>query len=505
VKPTEVYAAEAARRVRDMVARDPHAPRYHFVAPEARTAMPFDPNGALYWRGRYHLFYIFQDPALPEGGHCWGHASSADLLHWTYHPPALVPAPGDPETGIFSGAGFVNRDGVPTLIYHGVRAGTCLATAEDDDLIRWRKHPANPVIPEPRPGGPGWGVYNVFDPHAWVEGNEYRVILGGRVKPHDLYDTAYLFRSTDLVRWEYLRTFYNPNPRLTAEEEDCACPDFFKLGDRHVLVCISHAYGTRYYLGRYQDGTFVPEEHHRMNWPGGPCFAPESLEDARGRRILWIWLLDQRKGEKWMRADLGVMSLPRVLALDGRGRLLIEPPTELAQLRRNPRAHAGRRVSAGAQVTLHGIGGDVLELTLRGRLSADAVCGVKVRVAPDGTEETAIVVDARAGTLAIDTTRGSTSPEVFQYDPLMRGGVPWQDTRVQTAPFTLDPDEPLELRVFLDKSVLEVFANRRQCVTQRIYPAGAASLGTALFCRQGVMEVAAVEAWDLAEVNTCSP
>lgn len=501
----ETYAAEAARRVQAMVAADPHAPRYHFVAPEGQTAMPFDPNGALYWRGRYHLFYIFQDPALPEGGHGWGHASSADLLHWTYHPPALVPAPGDPEVGIFSGGAFVNRDGVPTLIYHGVRAGTCLAMAEDDDLIRWRKHPHNPVIPEPRPGGPGWGVYNVFDPHAWVEGNEYRVILGGRVKPHDLYDTAYLFRSTDLVHWEYLRPFYNPNPRMTAAEEDCACPDFFRLGHRHALICISHAYGTRCYLGRYQDGTFVPEEHHRMNWPGGPCFAPESLEDARGRRLLWVWLLDQRKGGKWLRADLGVMSLPRVLSLDPAGRLLIEPPEELTQLRRNPRGSYNLRVSTGQEVMLDRVAGDVMEMTLRGRLSAQGVAGLKIRMAPDGSEQTSIIVDAREGALSIDTTHSSTSPEVFQYHPLMQAGAPWQDVRVQTAPFVLAPDEPLELRVFLDKSVLEVFANRHRCVTQRIYPADPASLGTAVFCRQGTLEVDTVQAWDLTEVNTCSP
>ena len=59
-------------------AEERHVPRYHFVAPEG-SCSPFDPNGALYWRGRYHLFYIFQDPDLPRRGHCWGHASSARI------------------------------------------------------------------------------------------------------------------------------------------------------------------------------------------------------------------------------------------------------------------------------------------------------------------------------------------------------------------------------------------------------------------------------------------
>jgi beta-fructofuranosidase len=163
-------SAEKASQVAAMVGSDPQAPRYHFVAPEG-TCRPFDPNGAIFWKGKYHLFYIFQNPELPRGGHCWGHASSTDLVHWQFHPTALAPRPGDPDVGIFSGGAFVNKEGVPTIIYHGVAAGTCIATAEDDDLIIWRKSPHNPVIPEPKEGSEGWGVYNVFDPHAWVEGD----------------------------------------------------------------------------------------------------------------------------------------------------------------------------------------------------------------------------------------------------------------------------------------------------------------------------------------------
>jgi len=107
---------EAARLalVSKRVCEDPLAPVYHFIAPEG-DCMPFDPNGAIYWHGRYHLFYIYQDPALPAGGHCWGHASSPDLLHWTFHAPALKPEPGDPDVGIFSGCALVSKEGRPML------------------------------------------------------------------------------------------------------------------------------------------------------------------------------------------------------------------------------------------------------------------------------------------------------------------------------------------------------------------------------------------------------
>ncbi len=63
---------QSTRALRAKFQRDPYRPEYHFVTPEGLCG-PFDPNGALYWKGRYHLMYIFQN----EKGHCWGHVSSS--------------------------------------------------------------------------------------------------------------------------------------------------------------------------------------------------------------------------------------------------------------------------------------------------------------------------------------------------------------------------------------------------------------------------------------------
>ena len=74
-------ADRSARALREGLLGDPYRPGYHFVTPEG-SCMPFDPNGAIFWKGRYHLFYIFQD----KRGHNWGHVSSTDLFHWRHHP-----------------------------------------------------------------------------------------------------------------------------------------------------------------------------------------------------------------------------------------------------------------------------------------------------------------------------------------------------------------------------------------------------------------------------------
>ena len=83
-QPTCGDANSSARALREKLLSDPHRPGYHFVIPEGQ-AMPFDPNGAIFWKGRYHLFYIFQD----KRGHNWGHVSSTDLFHWRHHPTGL--------------------------------------------------------------------------------------------------------------------------------------------------------------------------------------------------------------------------------------------------------------------------------------------------------------------------------------------------------------------------------------------------------------------------------
>lgn len=518
-------SAQRAEAVATRRAQDRHAPLYHFIAPEG-TAVPFDPNGAIWWKGRYHLFYIFQDPNLPQGGHCWGHASSADLVHWTYHPTALAPAPGDPDRGIFSGGAFIDAQGVPTIIYHGVGAGTCLARALDDDLIEWEKFPENPVIPETREGTEGDGVYNVFDPHCWLEGDTYHAILGGRVKPFDLRDTAYLFTSKDLINWRYERPFYSPHPHWTGEEEDCACPDFFYLPSasasasagagagaggegRHCLVCISHPRGARYYLGDWRDGTFIPASHGRMNWPGGGCFAPETLLDGAGRRLFWAWAIESRPWFLDGKKALGVMTMPRVLSLGEDGELRVAPPVELQQLRqisapsaRRPGQKAGHGsgeetgpVSGEIVLTkapqMLDLNGEALEI-LVGSSNAEHL-ELAVRHTPDGAETTLIVVDRVAGEISIDTSRSSLDEEVWRPEPVV-GSQDRVDVPVQCAPMSLPDSEPLRVHVFVDRSMIEVFVNERVCVTGRAYPTRDDATGVAI-CGEGT---AHIEAWRLS-------
>ena len=118
------------------------------------------------------------------------------------------------------------------------------------------------------------------DPSAiWVKDGRYYLLTGNllvqieygrkRGQAEHQGDTLYLFRSDDLVHWEYLHPFYQSEREWTRADEDDMCPDFFPLGDRHMLLFISHNLGCQYYIGRYADDHFYPE-HPRAHELGGP-------------------------------------------------------------------------------------------------------------------------------------------------------------------------------------------------------------------------------------------
>lgn len=131
-------------------------------------------------------------------------------------------------------------------------------------------------------------------------------------------------------------------------DEDISCPDFFELGGKRVLVCISHQKGARYYIGTWNGSKFTPESHCRMNWAGGSCFAPETATDGSGRRIMWAMLRGYETGRPG-----GVMSMPRELTLSEDGRSLqFTPARELEVLRFRPHCLDSFKVSPGRPVVL---------------------------------------------------------------------------------------------------------------------------------------------------------
>ena len=458
----------AVRALREKLLSDPYRPGYHFVTPEGRC-MPFDPNGAIFWKGRYHLFYIFQDAR----GHNWGHVSSTDLFHWRHHPTGLV-------SGMFSGNCFVNKDGQPTMCYHQVGQGNAMAIALDDELNTWRKLDSNPITPKTEPGDPHHGKYRSWDPYGWLEGDTYYAIFGGE---HPAVAKAPSLAGP----WKYVGDLMANTVEGVSINEDVSCADFFELGDKRMLLCISHRLGARYYLGDWKNEAFHPTFHEKMSWADNSFFAPESLLDDRGRRIMWAWIFDgpgfkTRTDYAWS----GTMSLPRVLSLAKDGTLRIAVPEEIERLRYNGKKRENLTIAADSETAMEDIRGNSIELAVEMHGRGAKQFGVKVCCSPKGEEQTVVLYDAAERKLKVDTRNSSLTDG---------------PKTIEAGPFALKDDEPLRLRVFVDKSVVEVFANDRQAVMRRIYPSREDSVGVTLFSAGGPATVTALEAWDIMPSN----
>ncbi len=457
--------------------------RFHVSMPESKIG-PFDPSAAIYWNGRHHLFYIFTvpDSRFRKGfaAH-WGHASSEDLIEWTFHAAVL-----EPDVGGADGLGtcwtgdIFELNGVPTIVYVGDHGQTCLAIPEDEDLLRWRKLAANPVIPaQPVDGARQEGDHAPF---IWRETDVYYCIRGGHVTREG--DTAFLFKSTEGVEWEYLHPLYRSERRWTETYEDLACPSFFELGGRHVLIGLSHLRGCHYYIGRWEDERFHPEQHGRLNWPGGHYGAPRTYLLPDGRRILWAWAgfaIDH------VSYEAGYMAIPRVMTLSREGTLQLAPIAELRRIRGMERIRGASPLPVDEFVVLPNMTSSSYELEVTVSPQSASAIELHVLCSSDGGQFTAIRVDLADRTISIDVRQSSADVPDDPYRAVCtdrtaaRFDVDYTITEdfesfdnsatlVQVAPFPTRPGEELSLRVFVDHDVLEVFANERQALCMQIYP-----------------------------------
>ncbi len=143
--------------------------------------------------------------------------------------------------------------------------------------------------------------------------------------------TVLLYRSADLVEWEFLHPLLvgdaqRREPLWTGTMWEC--PDFFALDGRHVLLISVWSDHNLFYsasmVGRYENHRFVPDTLRKLDFGDNHFYAPQTLRDAQGRRLIWGWIQEDRTPTQQSEAGWsGVMSLPRVLSLDESGRLRI--------------------------------------------------------------------------------------------------------------------------------------------------------------------------------------
>jgi sucrose-6-phosphate hydrolase SacC (GH32 family) len=423
---------------------------FHLMHPGGES-VPGDPNAAFSLDGVYHLHYILAHPWAGRQSFCFVHVTSPDMLHWTWQMTKLQPS--FTGHGMFSGTGFLTKEGMPAAIYHGEGSGrNQIAIAKDRRLSAWEK----PYPLDVRNADGTKTKIGFWDPDCFLIGDTYYAISGG-VNP-------LLMKSKDLKHWTLVGNFMSHDLSDVARGEDVSCANFFKLGDKWMLLCISHSIGCRYYLGDWDAKAeqFVPQKHGRMNWRQEgqslygmwPCridfFAPESLLTADGRRVMWAWLATIGSPDGSLNRKT-IESLPRELSLPADGVLRIKPLGELDSLRFDPVKSTDIEIRQTSSSLLADSGPPTKKIA---RLTGDAV-ELRITVAREQAARKlfgfTLFTDGHGGGLPI----------------LLRPETRALRVGTAEAPFSvadLPPGEDLQLRVFIDKYLVEVFANDRQAM-----------------------------------------
>lgn len=472
----------ATREYRDMLIRDPYRPTFHFAVPDSK-GYPGDPNGAFFADGVYHLMYLYRN--FKTASFHWGHIISRDLLHWTHLPDALTVQDGD--EGAFSGGAFLDDDGTAYLTFwkfgagttNGISGGVVIAYAKAP-YIEWTRMDNIAVEGVEKPWGytkrefDGKEQYvGCADPsNIWKKDGYYYfqtgniIVLdhfgrGENADPHYMGDWTDLFRSRDMKNWEYVGRFYDrltEGEDLPTPDEDDMCPSFLPLFDakengkptgKYLQLFISHTRGTQYYVGHMEGERFVPEKHGRMSWQDKAYFAPEALIDDRNRHIVWGWCRDKvNEGDFENFGWGGVFGFPRLVWLEN-DELRMAPADELDALTYH---HSCPSVSADGNVKI--ANGAIFRLKATFDMTKSKTAGFRIRADADGKNYTDVYYDRQAKKLVMDTTHSGYAGWMLK----------------EQAPLALQDGETLKLDLFLDRSVVEVYANEKQAICRRIYP-----------------------------------
>ncbi|MGQ7358872.1 glycoside hydrolase family 32 protein [Streptococcus suis] len=315
-------------------------PQKHFSAP---IGWINDPNGFVYFRGEYHLFYQFNPYESVWGPMHWGHAKSKDLVNWEHLPVALAPDKDYDKDGCFSGSAIV-KDDTLWLMYTGnivnedgsVRQVQNMAYSTDG--IHFEKIAQNPVATEELL--PEEVIANDFrDPKIFEKDGRYYSVVATKHK--DGVGCIVLLGSDDLLNWQFESIFLKGQAHQGHVWE---CPDYFEVDGQEYLIVSPMRYqkedndfvniNSNIFVTGHVDWdkkVFVADSFKEIDH-GHDFYAAQTTHGPEGERVMIAWmhtwgrpLVTNDLGHKWY----GQMTLPRLLKQGENGLRQVLPASVL--------------------------------------------------------------------------------------------------------------------------------------------------------------------------------
>lgn len=453
----------------DTVNREKYRPAYHHTP---LYGWMNDPNGMFYKDGIWHLYYQYNPYGSKWQNLSWGHSTSTDLVHWNHHPVAIQP---DGLGMVFSGSCAIDRsstagygkDAVVGLYTSADASQTQSLVWSDDNGETFRTYAANPVLTLES---------EARDPNMFWDDDARQWVL---VLAHALEHEMLIFTSPDMKKWTLQSSF---GKGIGAQEGVWECPDLFRLPvegsgeEKWVMLCNLNPGGpfggsaTQYFIGEFDGKTFKADVDADGNIPtkwmdfGKDHYATVSWSDAPGgRRTVIGWMSNwQYAAEVPTMQFRSANTLPREVRLfkvaDGQIYLSSEPSPELTALRGSLSLKV-RKASVGRKsrtYVLPSANDGVCEIVFD--VDARKSGAVEIELSNSDGGKVVMMYDAVAHTLSFDRTKSG----VVDFS---------QDFPAVTVAPTFETDNRISLRIFIDRSSIEVFGNNGNFVmTNLVFP-----------------------------------
>lgn len=453
----------------DTTNREKYRPVYHHTP---LYGWMNDPNGMFYKDGVWHLYYQWNPYGSKWQNMTWGHSSSKDLVTWEHH-PAAIEANG--LGAVFSGSSVVDTENTAGF---GKDAVVSLYTSADVSQVQSLAHSNdNGETFEIYPGNPIITLESeARDPNMFWDATNRRWVLS---LAHALDHEMLFFTSPDLKEWTLQGSF---GKGIGAQDGVWECPDLFRLKvdgtneEKWVLVCNINPGGpfggsaTQYFVGDFDGKTFKADTDADGNIPtkwmdyGKDHYATVSWSDAPdNRRTLIGWMSNwQYAAEVPTMQFRSANTLPREAGLfkgaDGQLYLSSAPAPELLKLR-------GKET---VNVKNKSVGKKACEYALPA--SNSGVCEILLDLDCRKAEAIGVKIANNAGEYV--TLKYDPSEHTLSFDRRNSGTVDFsQDFPAVTVAPTFDNGKKVSLRIFIDKSSMEVFGNNGKFVmTNLVFP-----------------------------------
>lgn len=429
-----------------------------------------DPNGFSYYNGEYHLFYQYHPYSSMWGPMHWAHVKSKDLVNWEELDIAIAPDKDYDVSGCFSGSA-IEKDGKMYLMYTGninpdgfenLRQVQCIAVSEDG--INFKKYKNNPVIDGTLL--PKEAILQDFrDPKVYKKGNKYYSVIGSRNV--DESGQILLYSSKNLIDWKYEGNILQSNNEFAKMWE---CPDLFEINEKDILIMSPqfleqkgneywNIHSSTYMIGQldYKSCKFNVEKTREIDY-GFDFYAPQTLIDKKGRRVMiaWMQMWDRKlptneQNHNWA----GCMTLPRELKLID-NTLYQLPIEELKTLRSNEVSY--KNINIKENKTLDGIKGQSIELELD--IDMKNSNEFEMLLMKGKNQETVIRYNKLDRLLVFD--RSNNGQNLGGLEKELRT---YRQTEVELI------DNKLKLNIFIDRISVEIFINSGiKTMSSTIYP-----------------------------------